>query len=194
MERTNPIPGYTYGQAPQAPYGVDDLLRLQKALLWTEEDDRNLRELGDILEPQLDQLLDLWYGFVGSHPHLVYYFTSNGEPNAYYLQRVRERFGQWVLDVCRRPKDQTWLNYQWEIGRRHHTQKNKTDHVSGSPTFIHLRYMIAFIFPITYTVRDFIQKKVSDPARVDKLYTSWFKAVVLSVALWCEPWCRNGEW
>ncbi len=194
MTQEATIPGYTYGQAPVAPYTVEDLHRLQAALLWTEEDDRSLRELADILEPQLEELLDLWYGFVGSHPHLVYYFTSDGEPNAKYLERVRARFRQWVLDVCRRPKDQTWLNYQWEIGRRHHRYKNQTDQVGGSPLFIHLRYMIAFIFPITYTVRDFIRKKVGDPERVDRLYHSWFKAVVLSVALWSEPWCAKGEW
>ncbi len=194
MSQEATIPGYTYGQAPEAPYTVEDLQHLQSALLWSEEDERNLRELADILEPQLDELLDLWYGFVGSHPHLLYYFTSDGEPNTEYLERVRARFRQWVLDVCRRPKDQTWLNYQWEIGRRHHRHKNRTDAVSGSPPFIHLRYMIAFIFPIIYTVRDFIRKRVSAPERVDRLYHSWFKAVVLSVALWSEPWCTKGEW
>ncbi|MBN9385772.1 MAG: hypothetical protein J0H74_33765 [Chitinophagaceae bacterium] len=78
---------------------------------------------GDILSDQIDDILDLWYGFVGSHPHLVAYFAKGAQPNAEYLAKVRQRFGQWILDTCNRDYDQTWLNYQYEIGLRHHSAK-----------------------------------------------------------------------
>jgi len=36
-----------------------------------------------------------------------------------YLATVRKRFYQWILDTCNRSYDQTWLDYQQEIGLRH---------------------------------------------------------------------------
>lgn len=57
-------------------------------------------------------MLDVWYDFVGSHPHLVWYFAdAEGNPNEEYLGRVRERFKQWILDTTRKPYDQEWLDY-----------------------------------------------------------------------------------
>lgn len=77
-----------------------------------------------MLEDQIDEVLDLWYGFVGSHPHL-YFQGPDGQPIQAYLERVRARLDQWILDTCRRPYDQDWLNYRMEIGLRHHrTKKN----------------------------------------------------------------------
>jgi hypothetical protein len=36
---------------------------------------------------------------------------------------------RWVIDICVRPHDRTWLDYQEEIGLRHTPQKkNQTDH------------------------------------------------------------------
>src|SRR3712207_7666956 len=73
----------------------------------SEEDEEYLRLAGDVLEDQADEVLDLWYGFVGSHPHLIHYFSGpDGEPYNDYLARVRERFKQWILDTCWRPYDQ----------------------------------------------------------------------------------------
>ncbi|MDR5697165.1 MAG: protoglobin domain-containing protein, partial [Armatimonadota bacterium] len=113
------IPGYTYGTAEVArsPVSAEDLRRLQQAAAITDEDLRYLRMAGDVLEDQVEQILDVWYGFVGSTPHLVHYFTGpDGQPLGEYLAAVRKRFGQWILDTCRRPHDQAWLDYQHEIG------------------------------------------------------------------------------
>ena len=45
---------------------------------------------------------------------------------------MRKRFGQWILDTARAEYDQRWLDYQHEIGLRHHrTKKNRTD---GAPS------------------------------------------------------------
>ncbi|GIV22369.1 MAG: protoglobin domain-containing protein [Bacteroidia bacterium] len=189
------IAGYTYGQVPASPVKVEDLELLKKTLLWTEEDDRYLRMAADVLHDQVNDILDLWYGYVGSHPHLVYYFTdkNTGQPIGEYLEKVRARFGQWILDLCERPKDATWLAYQEEIGLRHHsTKKNQTDGVNAVP-FVHFRYMVAFIFPITYTIKPFLAKKGHSPEEVEKMHTAWFKAVVLTVILWCRSYIREGQ-
>jgi Protoglobin len=131
MAEAREIPGYGFGAQATArsPLGLEDLELLKQTVLFTEEDEEYLRLAGDVLEDQVDEILDLWYGFVGSHPHLIRYFAGpDGEPNAGYLERVRERFKRWILDTCRRPYDQQWLDYQHEIALRHtRAKKNQTD-------------------------------------------------------------------
>ena len=188
--------GYDYGKAQTAPYTIQDLELLKKTLLFTEEDIKYLRLAGEVLKDQIDDVLNLWYGYVGSNEHLVYYFTDKNtkEPIGTYLQNVRERFGQWIKDLTMREYDQDWLNYQYEIALRHHKQKkNKTDNVN-SVDHIPLRYLIAFIFPITFTIKGFLAKKGHSPEEVEKMYNAWFKAVVLSVVLWSYPYAKEGEW
>jgi hypothetical protein len=185
------IPGYTFG-APEvgpSPVTADDVELLKATLLWSDADDRYLRMAGEVLADQVDDVLELWYGYVGSNPHLVRYFADGrGEPIGEYLERVRVRFGQWVRDVCARPHDAAWRDYQHEIGLRHtRAKKNQTDGVDSVPE-IALRYVVAFIFPITATMRSFLARKGHGPEDVEGMHTAWFKAVVLHVCLWCEPY------
>lgn len=192
------IPGYDYGAAAvgRSPLTLGELDELKKAVLWGPDDERYLRMAGEVLADQVEQILDLWYGFVGSHPHLVKYFAdAQGQPIAEYLSAVRKRFGQWILDTCRRPHDQDWLNYQHEIGLRHHrTKKNQTDRVAAAAQVVPLRYLIGFIVPITVTIRDFLGKKGHSAAEVDKMYHAWFKAVALQIALWAQPYAKEGDY
>lgn len=192
----NHIPGYTYGtsQVAPSPLTLEDLDNLKKAVLFTEEDERYLRMAGEVLADQIEEVLDVWYGFVGSHPHLVYYFTDGkGNANAEYLAAVRKRFGQWILDTCNRPYDKDWLNYAHEIGLRHHrTKKNQTDGVNSVPV-VGYRYMVAFIYPITATIKPFLAKKGHSAEEVEKMHQAWFKSVVLQVALWSAPYVRGED-
>src|SRR5690606_32102355 len=108
----------------------DELAKLQQAMLLGDDDLKALRESYPILEDQTSAILDVWYGFVGSHDFLLHFFTkkSDGTPNGEYLAAVRRRFEQWVLDTARGEFDQAWLDWQFEIGRRHHrTGKNQAD-------------------------------------------------------------------
>jgi len=192
----NQIPGYTYGSetVAQSPLSMEEFEDLKKAVLFTEEDERYLRLAGEVLQDQIEEVLDLWYGFVGSHAHLVYYFTD-GQGNALsdYLAAVRKRFGQWILDTCNRPYDQAWLDYQQEIGLRHHrSKKNQTDGVKAVE-HIPLRYLIAFIYPITATIKSFLAKKGHSADEVEKMHQAWFKSVVLQIALWSAPYTKTGE-
>jgi len=189
------IKGYDYGKATleKSPVSLQDLDLLKKTLLWTEDDDKYLKMAGDVLKDQVNEILDLWYGYVGSHPHLVHYFTVNGTPDSNYLSAVRERFGKWIMDLCTRPYDQDWLNYQHEIAKRHHSsKKNKTDGVDSVP-IVHYRYMIAFIYPITATIKSFLSKKGHSAAEVDAMHNAWFKAIVLTAILWTYPYVNKGE-
>jgi hypothetical protein len=187
--------GYEYGSAEleESPVTIEDLNLLKQTLLWSNEDDQYLKMAGSILIDQTDQILDLWYGYVGSHKHLLYYFTKDDQPITEYLSSVRKRFGHWIMDLCSKNYDQDWLNYQYEIAKRHHlTKKNAIDGVSSVP-FIHFRYMVAFIFPITITIKSFLAAKNNTPEEVEKMYNAWFKAVTLSVILWSYPYIREGQ-
>jgi Protoglobin len=191
------VPGYNFGaeQVARSPLGVEDLDLLKRTVLFTEEDEEYLRLAGDVLEDQVEDVLDVWYGFVGSNPHLVYYFSDpEGEPDPEYLGRVRGRFGRWILDACRRPYDLAWLDYQQEIALRHtRAKKNQTDGVRA-PEHIPLRYMIAFVYPITATMRQFLANKGHPDEEVEKMHQAWFKSVVLHVTLWSQPYAREGDY
>ena len=77
-ERREDVPGYGFGiqAAAGSPLGLGELGLLKQTVLFTAECEEYLRLAGDILEDQADEVLDVWYGFVGSHPHLVYYTKS----------------------------------------------------------------------------------------------------------------------
>jgi Protoglobin len=188
------IPGYTYGRDGLAasPVSEGDVELLEETLLWSEDDDRYLRLAGEVLGDQVDDVLEVWYGYVGAHEHLVRYFADrDGTPIGPYLERVRARFAQWVRDVCARPRDQAWRDYQHEIALRHtRAKKNQTDDVDSVPE-ISMRYLVAFIFPITATMRSFLAAKGHDAADVDGMHTAWFKAVVLHVCLWTQPYASD---
>ncbi len=197
MSQPNEIPGYRFGDPtlPPSPVTLGDFELLKKTVLFTEEDERYLRMAGEVLDGQIDDVLDLWYGFVAAHPHLVQYFAGpDGQPIEEYLQAVRKRFGQWILDTCRRPYDQQWLDWQHEIGLRHHrTKKNQTDGVQAAE-HIPMRYLIAFIYPITATIRPFLAKRGHSEEDVEKMHQAWFKSIVLQTALWCYPYAKEADY
>ncbi|MBZ9644314.1 protoglobin domain-containing protein [Streptomyces sp. PSKA30] len=186
--------GYTYGSTPPSPVSRDDLAKLEASVLFTAEDEQALRMAGDALEDQVEAILDVWYGFVASHPHLVAYFaTPDGTVLEDYLTRVRGRFGQWILDTCRRPHDENWLSYAHEIGLRHtKDKKNRTDAVDSVP-YVPLRYMVAFIYPITATMRQFLANKGHAEEAVERMHQAWFKSVTLQTALWLQPYAAD-QW
>jgi hypothetical protein len=191
------IAGYEYGASSVArsPLGLEELDLLKQTVLFGEEDEEYLRMAGDVLEDQVEDVLDVWYGFVADHPHLVRYFSdSEGQPNAEYLGRVRGRFGQWILDTCRRPYDQEWLDYQQEIALRHtREKKNQTDGAYETPDHIGLRYILAFIYPITATIKQFLANGGHGDEDVDKMHQAWFKSVVLQATLWSQPYVKDGD-
>ena len=112
--------GYTYGskEVAQSPFSLEELKLLQQALLFSDEDVKYLKMSHDILKDQTNDILDVWYGFVASTPQLVYFFgnKTTGKPEGEYLAKVRERFAMWILQTAEANYDQTWLNYQYEIG------------------------------------------------------------------------------
>lgn len=187
---TATIPGYRMGD-PALPKGALDeaaFERLAKATLFTDEDRRALREAKAIIEPHVEELLDVWYGFVGSHDFLLASFSTPEGPNADYLARVRARFGRWVLDTLSADYDAAWLAYQAEVGRRHARGKNETDGAHGTPDVVGFRYVVALIYPIYATIRDFLARGARDAEHLERMHQAWLKAVILNVAVWSQAY------
>lgn len=191
------IPGYTYGTplSARSPLSDQDFADLQATLLLGEADLRALRLAHEVLQDQVEDVLDVWYGFVGGQPHLVRYFAgSTGAPDAAYLAAVRKRFGAWILDTTAARYDRDWLDYQYEIGLRHtRVKKNQTDGVRSTAEVIHLRYLIAFIVPLSVTMRPFLAKKGHPPEEVEAMHQAWFKAVTLTATLWAQPYLQAAD-
>lgn len=189
------VPGYSYGSTDlgTSPVTADDLALLQQAVLWSDEDARWLRRAGELLVPQTEAILDLWYGFVGSHPHLVATFAGgDGQPDMDYLTRVRARFGLWIEDLCARDWDQQWLDQQHEIALRHtRLRKNVTDSVASTSAEVPLRYLIAFVVPLTVTIESFLRSAAADDDDVPAMMAAWFKAITLTTVLWAQPYAAG---
>lgn len=185
------IPGYRMGD-PSLPPGALDVAAFERvctATLFTDEDRQALREAKEIIAPQVEQLLDVWYGFVGSHDFLLAYFSTPEGPSGDYLARVRARFGQWVLDTLSADHGPEWLAYQAEVGRRHARGKNETDEAArGTPDAVPFRYVVAFIYPIYATIRDFLAKGARDEEHLERMHQAWLKAVILNVAVWSQAY------
>ncbi|QBD81005.1 protogloblin ApPgb [Ktedonosporobacter rubrisoli] len=190
------IPGYTYGthEVPRSPVTIEEFELLKQAVLFTDEDARHLQLSEKVLEDQVEAVLDVWYGFIGSLPQLLYYFTRpDGQADGAYLAAVRKRFAQWIRDTARANYDQSWLDYQYEIGLRHHrTGKNTTDHVN-SVANIGFRYLFPLIFPVTITLKPFLAKKGHSAEVVEKMQQAWVKSLLLQITLWSQPYIKPGD-
>lgn len=193
MSEIQTIPGYAYGQVPASPLSVSELELLLNTLTFNDQDRANLAKAKTILEDQVEAILDVWYGFVGSQPQLLAHFSDpEGRPIPEYLGRVRGRFGQWILDTPRRPYDREFLAYAHEIGLRHQQKKNQTDQVESTP-LIPLRYLLALTYPIVATIRPFLAQKGATPLEVESMHQAWFKAVLLQVILWSQPYTKADQ-
>lgn len=191
------ISGYTYGTAtvPRAPISLAEFELLKQTVLFGEDDVKALRQSQAVVTDQVEAILDVWYGFVGSNPHLLNTFVrvSDGQPDTDYLGAVRKRFGQWIADTADANYDQAWLDYQYEIGLRHTTpKKNKTDKADSVP-LVNFRYLSALTIPVTTTLKPFLAKKGASAADVEKMHAAWVKSVLLQSILWSYPYIKDGQ-
>lgn len=190
------IPGYGHGTTAIAasPVTLADFAQMQATVLFGEEDVKYLRLSHDVLRDQVEAILDVWYGFVGSQPHLLASFsTSDGKPLADYLGAVRKRFARWILDTARAEYDQAWLDYQHEVGLRHHrAKKNQTD---GAPStaIVPFKNLFALVVPVTFTLRPFLAKLGHTSDEAEKMQAAWLKSCLLQLTLWSHPYIKDGD-
>ena len=191
------IPGYTYGTGavPRSPVSLQELELLKATLLLGPDDLAALRRSADLLAPRVEEILDVWYGFVGANPHLLAAFTSpDGQPDSGYLAAVRRRFGRWILDTAAAADyDQAWLDYQHEIGLRHHRAKQEPHRRRRRrrPHPAALRARPAR--PHHHHPQAVPGRRGAGGDEVEAMHQAWVKAVLLQVILWSHPYVRDGD-
>jgi hypothetical protein len=191
-ENARAIPGYTYGTPAVATSSatLDDLQRLKLSVGFTEDDQRYLQMAGSVLEDQVERIVHHWRAnIIASIPHLARHSRNlDGSPNPDYLARSNRRFQQWILDTCRRPYDQDWLNYQQEIALRHTSlKKNQTDNVTSTP---HVPYsdLVAFLVVLNETIKPYLEAKRHSESDVAHMHQAWCKSMHIQMALWAKPY------
>ena len=191
------VPGYNPGAAEVAksPITMQELAELRASALLSDEDIVYLRLSHDVLKDQADALVHMWRGIIAQHPHLARsgQDVETGQRDTAYVDRVGRRFAQWVLDTARAEFSQTWLDYQYEIGLRHHrTKKNRTDG-AHSDAHVRGRDLIAFAAAIVVPMRPYLAMSGHPADVVGRMYDAWWKAVMLSVTLWSQPYMNPGD-
>jgi len=56
------------------------------------------------------------------------------------------------------------------------------------------RYLLALLFPVTFTLRPFLGKKGHSAEEVEKMYLAWLKSCLLQVTLWSYPYVKEGDY
>ncbi|HLJ46397.1 MAG TPA: protoglobin domain-containing protein [Bryobacteraceae bacterium] len=191
------IPGYDFGDpaAAHSPISLGDLRQIEAAAGWTENDAAVLRKHSRIFEEKAEEMVGAWRSVIGSQPALAHWFVGpDGKPDERYKASVKQRFVQWVRDACSRPHDQSWLDYQEEIGLRHTPdKKNVTDH-AHTPSVVPLRYLYGFVPVVALSARKFFVDAGVSGEELRKLEDAWLKTVILHVVLWSRPYCKDGLW
>lgn len=191
------IVGYNPGspEVARSPITMDELKELKASCLFTDEDMVYLRLSHEVLKDQAQDLVTMWRGIIAQHTHLASYSwdKDTGKPDKEYGEKVGKRFAQWVLDTARAEYDQTWLDYQYEIGLRHHRlKKNVTD---GVHTAAHIRGrdLLAFAAATVAPMRPYLEKGGHSADVVLRMQEAWWKSMILQVTLWSQPYMNHGD-
>ncbi len=139
---------------------LDELRTLEETVGWTSTDSEAIAMAGEVLGDQAEAMVDSWRAQIAEHELLAkWFFGPDGKPDEAYKAAVKKRFVQWVVDICRRHRDQTWLDYQEEIGLRHTpAKKNETDGTQ-TPDLVPLRHLMAFAGSVIIDAKSFLAKK-----------------------------------
>jgi hypothetical protein len=178
----------------RSPVTLAAFEEMKRSALFGEDDVRALRMSREVVQPQVEAILDVWYGFIGSSPQLLASFMDDrGQPIAGYLAAVRKRFAQWILDTADAQYDQRWLDYQHEIGLRHHRIKKNLTDAAPSTAIVPFRHLFPAIFPVTTTLRPFLTKHGHSAEDVEKMHAAWVKSCLLQLTLWSHPYIKDGD-
>jgi hypothetical protein len=171
--------GYDFASpaVERSPVTLEELRHLEYAVGWTDRDRETMHRLGVVIGDHAEAIVDGWRKVIGGNPELARWFVGpDGKPDENYKARVKQRFVQWVRDVCFRPHDQAWLDYQEEIGKRHTPlKKNHTDH-AATPPGVPLRYLIAFTATVITSIRTFAREHGAQQSDLDDFEASWSRA------------------
>jgi hypothetical protein len=190
--RTTELPGYDFGapSVPASPVSMEELAELQQLLRFGEQDVRHLKRVGEVLNRRLEEFDAALMEWIGPVAMTSVIRESDGSVDERYLERTHARFLRGFIDMCVRPYDQAWLDYQHEIGLRHHrAKKNQTDGAPGVAPYIPFRWIIASLYPTSQLIRPFL-----DDAAADEMLQAWTKALTLQITLYSRAYVPADDW
>jgi hypothetical protein len=187
MDSANP-PGYDYGSVARSPVAWHDFEDLKRLLGFTERDQQLLNRAGGLIGPRFEELIGHWFGQIGPWVHA----TFAGPDAERYGAVAGTRFGRGIVDCFVRQYDQEWLDYQHEIGLRHHrARKNETDHVNSVPV-VPLRHLVASVQVLSVIPDSFLEGATNDD--IAGMRAAWSRSLLLQVALWSRAYVREDDW
>jgi hypothetical protein len=191
------IAGYTYGDAELArsPVSLSELDELKAAVLFTEEDVRALRRGAELVHERIEDLFDHWFSLIGRFLLPGWAPNAGGPPIERYLHATHPRFLRWVEDTFERDYDQNWLDYQHEIGLRHHrAKKNLTDGFTEATAYVPFRWLVPLIFPMAQTIRPFLCDAGATADEAEAITAAFTKSMLLQITLWSRPYVGDADW
>lgn len=192
------VPGYALGskEVPPAPIDRTDLQRILDTADFTGQDAQMLRRSRDILEKHADALVSHWFDLLLEQDHLAVTFEDpeTNKINGPYVEAVRARYKQWLLDTAEARLDQEWLDYQFEIGRRlHRAGKNQTDDVRAAE-HVPFRYLAPMSVSMLETLRTWFEKDGATVPEIDRMVTAWDKMVLVQITLWSYQYVGEADY
>lgn len=192
------VPGYALGskEVPRAPIDMSEFQKILDTVGFTGNDVEMLRRSRPILEKHLDALVGDWFDFIMDHDHLVAAFEDpdTGKADERYLDAVRARYRQWVLDTAAARYDQDWLDYQFEIGRRlHRSGKNDTDEVSALE-IVPFRYLFPMSVTMLTMMRPYLEKDGASAPDIDRMLAAWDKSMMVQLTLWSYHYVGEADY
>jgi hypothetical protein len=148
--------------------------------------------LGDVLAPQVEAILDVWYGFVGANPHLLAAFTR---PDGHPTRGIWPPCGAGLAAGSGTPPVPRSTKHGWTTSTNRATPHphGQEPHRRQAAEHIPLRYVLALLIPITTTVKPFLAEGGGTAEEVEAMHQGCVKAVLLQVILWSYPYVREGD-
>ena len=182
------LTGYDYGSVARSPVAWDEFEDLKRVVGFTERDQQLLHKAGDLIGPRFEELLGHWFGQLGPWVQA----TFAGPDAERYGVVAGARFGRGIVDGFVRQYDQAWLDYQHEIGLRHHqARKNKTDQVNSVPV-VPLRHLVASVQVLSEIPESFLEGATND--EIAGIRAAWSRSLLLQIALWSRAYVQEDDW
>jgi uncharacterized membrane protein (DUF373 family)/truncated hemoglobin YjbI len=131
---------------------------------FTEDDNRNRRELADLLLPDTERLADDFYEYLREDPHTASYFQTKAQ-----VKRRKETLSAWFTELLTASYDNRYLNRLRRVGKVH----------------VKIGLNGHFVNAAMHFVRDFCHQSaaahVAEPARLEALLATLNKILDMNL-------------
>ena len=110
---------------------MESIDEIRSQFEFTDQDQENLKLLGEILLPMSDQLADEFYDFLKQHPKTAAYFKTDEA-----VKRRKETFKTWFNDLFTSQYDNRYLLRLQKIGKVHVQISLESYHVNAAMSFV----------------------------------------------------------